>query len=149
MNVIELLKRDHQKVNKLLEHLLDSSNNDTEQREKDFTNLIYELAKHTRFEESSFYPLLKNKSETKDLIRESYAEHNMVEKIIDEMQDLAFDDEKWGAKLVLLQESIAHHVKEEEQELFPKAKKILDSNQLEELGKQLIEFKTSLAEVSV
>jgi predicted DNA-binding protein len=45
--------------------------------------------------------------------------------------------EVWTAKLKVLQESIEHHVEEEEDEMFVEARKALTEEQIQDLGARL------------
>ena len=85
-------------------------------------------------EEQILYPALKNNPETSDIIEESYEEHAQVDEILKEMSPGGDDFED---QLEELRESVEHHVDEEENELFPKAKTVLGEARLQEMGKQM------------
>lgn len=141
MNVIKMLKEDHKKVLMIMEKLLKSSQRAVKVREQGFAQLVEELTIHTQFEEQIFYPALKTKAETKSLIFEAYEEHHLVDVIINEMKQLAFNDDKWFAKLTVLNENLKHHIKEEEHSVFVKAKKILPEKIMSQMAEELSDFK--------
>lgn len=136
-----MLKEDHKKVLMIMNKLLQSSQRAVKVREQGFAQLVEELTIHTQFEEKIFYPVLKAKTETKSLILEAYEEHHIVDVIVNEMKQLAFNDEKWFAKLTVLNESLKHHIKEEEHSVFVKSKKLLPEKILSQMAEELSDFK--------
>ena len=61
----------------------------------------------------------------------------MVDVLLEELESLDFQDDDWKAKLKVLQENLLHHVREEEDELFPKAEKVLSRDQLQRIEQQI------------
>jgi hemerythrin-like domain-containing protein len=59
----------------------------------------------------------------------------LLQRIVDELARLAPDDETWGAKFTVMKENLEHHIEEEEGEMFPKARQVMDDDELEELGR--------------
>ena len=72
------------------------------------------------------------------MVLESLEEHKQVKTLLREMENLAADSEKFEPKLKVLMENIEHHaVEEEEKEMFPKIRKIMNAESLENLGQEL------------
>lgn len=137
MDAFELLEKDHEKVSGIFEKLEPTTERGVKTREELFAQLKQELDIHTQIEETILYPVLKQEEKTHDLTLESYEEHHVVKELLAELDKLAKDDETWGAKLTVLKENVEHHVEEEEDELFPKARKILSQEQIDALGARL------------
>jgi len=78
-----------------------------------------------------FYPALRNFPETKQLIDDSYAEHDAVDKLIANMTP---GDESWDDQIVELRNKVKHHAEKEEHELFPKAEELLTDEELLRMG---------------
>ncbi len=146
MIVFELLKEDHKKVDELLTKLCATSNRALKAREKDFMQFKKAFFLHKDFEENVFYPLLRENKTTQDLILESYEEHTVADRLIKALEALPYDDATWGAKISVLKEAIAHHVKEEERSLFPQAKKILSKENIQLLTQQRESWKIAAKE---
>ncbi|MDP9297318.1 MAG: hemerythrin domain-containing protein, partial [Actinomycetota bacterium] len=68
---------------------------------------------------------------------EGFEEHHVVNGIVAELGAVPFDDETWGAKLTVMRENVEHHIDEEENEMFSKARQVLDEEDLAELGVQM------------
>ena len=136
MDALELLKQDHQKVKELFEHAEDSLAG-TEQK-KIFRQIKSELETHSRIEESIFYPAMQKHQELKDMVREAIEEHNQVKTLLQEMDNLIDDSEKFEEKLQVLMENVEHHAEEEEEgKMFPKVREIVDRKTLDQLGQEL------------
>jgi iron-sulfur cluster repair protein YtfE (RIC family) len=137
MNAFELLKQDHKKVSGIFEKLEPTTERGVKTREELFTQLKNELDVHAYIEEQIFYPAIKEAQETHDITLEAFEEHRVVKRLLSELDQLPKDDEKWGAKLTVLKENVEHHVEEEEDEMFPKAQKVLSEEKIEELGTRM------------
>jgi iron-sulfur cluster repair protein YtfE (RIC family) len=137
MDAFELLKKDHEKVSGIFEKLAPTTERGVKTREELFTQLKQELDIHSQIEEQILYPVLKEAEETRDITLEAFEEHNVVKTLLAELDELPKDDETWEAKLTVLKENVEHHVEEEEGEMFKKARKVLSSEQVEEMGARM------------
>jgi hemerythrin-like domain-containing protein len=101
-----------------------------------------ELTVHTTIEEEIFYPACDGKIE-EDMLKEAYVEHDAAKLLIAEIEaGSGKTDDFFDAKVQVLGEQIDHHVKEEEDELFPKVRKAdIDTKAL---GEQLAARKQEL-----
>lgn len=82
------------------------------------------LSVHAQIEEEIFYPAVREAAkETDALMDEAKVEHASAKELVMQLQEMDPEDDLYDAKLKVLSEQIAHHVKEEEKEMFPKAKK--------------------------
>jgi hemerythrin superfamily protein len=136
MDALELLKEDHQKVKQLFNEA-EEAEGDSKKRKQLFDQIDTELEIHTYIEETVFYPAMEQHDELKEMVAEAREEHEEVKTLLEEMESLAADDEAFDSKLQLLIENVEHHAEEEEEEMFPKAREILDERALEQLGKEL------------
>jgi len=138
MNAIELLKDDHDRVDKLFQKV--KATEEGEHKEL-FEKIKLELDTHTHIEEKIFYPRLKEEDELEDITLEGIEEHRQAKMFLRELANLSEDSEKFEPKLKVLMEDITHHVQEEEGEMFPKVEKIIGKAELEKLGKEMAEEK--------
>jgi hemerythrin superfamily protein len=136
MDVLELLKEDHQKVKELFEQ--GQQTQDKKQQKQIFKEIKSELERHTRLEETIFYPAMAEHEELKEMVLESLEEHRQVKTVLREMGKLSPNSEKFKPKFKVLKDNVEHHAEEEEEgKMFPKIRKVINRAELEELGQEL------------
>jgi hemerythrin superfamily protein len=149
MNVIDLLKKDHENVSELFKAYEDAQEERGETRASLARQIRQELTVHATVEEELFYPRVESKGrkdeKAETLVKEAHEEHHVVKTLLAELAAMTPDDEQFEAKVTVLREVVEHHVEEEEGELMPKAKKLLSSEELEEMGAQAERRKQELA----
>jgi hemerythrin superfamily protein len=138
MNVLTFLKHEHDEVKSVFGKLEKAKG---AQAERLWEQLREMLQLHETMEETFFYPRLKEDKRAKDLVLESYEEHHVLDVLIGEISQFSPSDEQWQPKIKVLQENTEHHIEEEEGELFPKVRKIWDSETLDEVGKLMEQMK--------
>ncbi len=144
MDALQLLTTDHEHVKKMLEELDDTTERAIKTREQTFAKLQSDLEVHETIEEEIFYPALKDHPKTRDIALEGYEEHHVVDMVMGEMGDVAVSDETWTAKFAVMKENLEHHIEEEETDMFPKARKVFDQQELDELGERMAARKEEL-----
>jgi hemerythrin-like domain-containing protein len=137
MDAIKLLKADHDKVKGLLNELESTTERGVKTRSELFATIKGELTLHEIVEEEIFYPELKAHPKAADIVLEGYEEHHVVDLLMGELEALDVSDETWGAKAVVMKENIEHHIEEEEGEMFPQARQVFDTAELEDLGQRM------------
>ena len=134
MDAFNLLKADHRKVEDLFSELESASG---QAKMRVFEQIKTELELHTHIEETIFYPALEEPKQTHELTLEAYEEHDVVKKLLEELSRAKSPTDEWEAQAKVLQENVEHHVEEEENELFKKAKAVLSQDEIETLGEQM------------
>jgi len=137
MDAMSLLKEDHRKVKKILAELESTTERGVKTREELFTKVKQELVIHEAIEEEIFYPALKEHPKTKEIALEGYEEHHVVDTVMAEIEGVAYDDEKWGAKFTVMKENLEHHIEEEEGKMFKQANQVFDQDELTQLGESM------------
>jgi hemerythrin-like domain-containing protein len=137
MNFYELLEEDHRNVENLIRRI-DRSKTGSERREELFLELKREIELHSLLEETIVYPALENETGTSEMSLEAREEHRIIKMLLEEMEALDTDDEEWEAKFKVMRERIEEHVKEEEGEIFPAARKVISNEQAEDLGARIV-----------
>src|ERR687886_990913 len=135
-NAIDLLKEDHAKVKKAFKEFENMDRSDTETCRQLITTVCEDLKVHTTLEEEIFYPAVRAAIEDEDIMNEAAVEHETAKMLIEQLENSGPDDPNYFATFSVLGEYVLHHVKEEEGEMFPQAKKANDLD-LEALGEQL------------
>lgn len=135
-NVINLLIDDHEKVKKLFKEFEKLSKKNDDSKVEIANQICMELTVHALAEEEVFYPVARRAISDNDMMNEADVEHDSAKDLIAQIQSMSSNDEMYDAKVTVLGEYIDHHVKEEENEMFPKVRKA--KVDLEELGMQLM-----------
>jgi hemerythrin superfamily protein len=133
-NAIDMLEGQHREVEDLFAKLEKADRG--ERKQKLFTLIADKLAVHASIEEEAFYPAVKAKR-TEDILLESLEEHLGIKRVLSDLIDLDASDETFDAKAKVLQEQVEHHVEEEEDDLFPKVRKIFDEETLVAIAQQM------------
>jgi hypothetical protein len=137
VNALDLLEEDHKKMKKLLEELDSTTERGVKTREELFAKVRKELKIHETIEEEILYPALKEHPKAKEIVLEGYEEHHVADVILGELEGVSVDDERWGAKFSVLKENIEHHIEEEEDEMFAKARQAFEKDELEQMGERM------------
>ena len=141
----EILKQDHDEVEKLFDQYEDAKDEaNAELKAQIVAAVCKALTIHAQIEEEIFYPALRRtEDEAGDLVDEAAVEHQTVKALVVELESAAPDEDLYDAKVKVLSEYVKHHVKEEEGEMFPLARK--SALDLEALGAELLARKEALA----
>lgn len=139
-SAITLLKKDHQELEELFEQYEERTNN---RAKADLARKICSALKvHTQLEEEIFYPAARKATDDKDLLDEALVEHAGAKHLVSEIESMKVGDHLYDAKIRVLGEQIKHHVKEEEEELFPEVEG--SGMDAAAVGKQLADRKAKL-----
>jgi hemerythrin-like domain-containing protein len=144
-NAIDLLKRDHADVTAMFKDF-ESRKDEMRRGEKEslVASICEALAVHATIEEELFYPAVRRAlgEDAKDLVDEAAVEHQTLKDIIARLEAAPTSDPLYDAGVKVLSEYVQHHVKEEENELFPKVKS--SDLDLDALGEKMADRKAGL-----
>ena len=140
-DIYELLSKDHNKVKELLEKIQSTPEGSGKARQKLFSELKHELEVHTGFEEKVFYPQAREKTGMDEKIEDALEEHDEAKQLLEALADMEPSSEEWMETIEELADALGHHIKDEEQELFPAARKKLDPTEADKMGREYMEMK--------
>lgn len=135
-----MLRADHKLVSELFEQYEKSRSVD--RKAAIVAQICNELTVHARLEEEIFYPAVKAALQDHTLVPEAAVEHASVKNLIAQISGKTPDGEMFDAKVKVLSEFVKHHVKEEQNEMFPRVKK--SKLDLVALGSQMAARKQEL-----
>lgn len=140
MNAIDLLKADHERVKAILTQLSESTDRAVKKRTDLLAKLEMEISIHTRLEEEILYPAFKQAGgkDEAEMYYEAKEEHRTVDSLV--LPDLKATDPtqpEFAGRVKVVKELLEHHIEEEEEEMFPQAKKLLGKATLEALGEEM------------
>jgi hemerythrin superfamily protein len=141
-DAVALLTADHKEVKKLFKSFEDLAEGDDEEKQALAQQICSMLTVHATIEEEIFYPAVRESIEEQDLLDEAEVEHSTAKDLIAQIESMEPGDALYDANVKVLGEYVAHHVKEEEDELFPKLKR--SKLDLAALGEELSVRKSQL-----
>ncbi len=141
-DAIAILTADHKRVKKLFKQF-DKMKEDGAAADKQALaqQICAELALHAEVEEQIFYPATREAIDDDDLLNEAEVEHASAKDLMAQIESGDPSDPLWDAKVSVLGEYVDHHVQEEEEEMFTKARKA--RMDLESLGQEIAAMKQS------
>ena len=139
-DAIALLKADHEAVSQLFADY--EKTRSVPNKKALVAQICTALSVHAQIEEEIFYPAVKAALKDKLLVPEASVEHAGVKDLIAQLQGVEPDGEMYDARVKVLSEYVKHHVKEEQNEMFPKAR--ASSLDIVELGARMAARKDDL-----
>lgn len=119
-DAIDLLKKDHRKVESLFKEFKAAGENKRMQKSI-ARQICTELDIHARIEEKLFYRAAKREAEEAvDDVNEGIVEHEGIKRLVKQLSQMNASDELFESRMTVLEEYVRHHVKEEESTMFPK-----------------------------
>lgn len=142
MDALTLLKADHQAVESKFVKFEALGPRALKSKAALVADVIEALSVHAAIEEQLLYPAMRERMpEEEDGVLEALEEHHVLKWTLLELDGMSPDHERFDAKFTVLTESVRHHVKEEESELFPKVRKAFTRAELADLGEALAKAK--------
>jgi hemerythrin superfamily protein len=123
VDAIDMLKQDHDKVEKAFKDFEKMDRQDAETCRSLVQSVCEDLKVHTTLEGEIFYPAVREAIADEDLMNEAAVEHETAKMLIEQLENMGPDDPNYFATFTVLGEYVKHHIKEEQGEMFPAAKK--------------------------
>ncbi len=124
-DALDMLKADHADVDAMFKEY--EAIEDT-RRDKAKAVLVEQICAaltiHATIEEEIFYPAVRKDAESNALVNEAAVEHQTLKDIIGRLRSATASAPLYDAGVKVLCEYVSHHVKEEEDELFPRIRKM-------------------------
>jgi iron-sulfur cluster repair protein YtfE (RIC family) len=148
MDAITLLRDDHRMLRELVQKFADTTEQAVETRKKLLKRIEAELHAHTTIEEELFYPALLDASgDVKDarMVAEGIEEHRAADrKVIPDLHKADESSIAYSGEAKVLKDYIFHHLKEEEEEMFPRVRELIGRKELRLLGEKMLARKKEL-----
>jgi len=146
-DAISVLKHDHAQLLPLLKELKEITGT---RRQRVLEQVQELLQTHTRVEEEIFYPAFRDAAqndEDRKMYHEATEEHRTADMALRELSS-ASEDDVFSARAKVLQELVQHHAKEEEEDMFPRARELFPAAELKRLGDEIRARKQTLGQRS-
>lgn len=125
--IYEAIKEDHEKHRDLLEKLSETSG-DSPERRRLWTEFYYDVKSHAAAEEETFYSKLIAQPMGQDDARHSVHEHQQLDDIMVELDEMDMSSSGWLTRFKTLKHDYEHHMEEEENEIFSKAREVIEGD---------------------
>jgi hemerythrin superfamily protein len=138
MDIYNYIRQDHRNVAVLMDELL--SLNLSHVQERIFHKLRVELSLHTEAEEQTFYKAVQEASEranVEDRIVHAREDHDEIRDLLNFLVNESIAGPRWMEKFGELKHAVEHHVKEEEVEIFAKARRLLSDDEAKHLARDM------------
>ena len=124
----EILTAEHQMALGIFDKMLATDETQTFKRKMLFMKLCHALDKHAHAEEMVVYPALREDDEAADADRLE-GEHGYIKTFIYELNEMGLEGRNWLQKVREFRDLVARHARMEEDEVFPKFKNDMTSEQ--------------------
>lgn len=132
---ITMLTMQHREIEALFAEIEEAGERAAKTRERLFETLAKKLQVHTQLEEKLFYPTAEE-ADVEDIL-EAYEEHDNIKGMIRKISKTSGKDETFMPKIKTLKELVRHHVKEEEEKIFPQVRERMKEDELFALGEEM------------
>jgi hemerythrin superfamily protein len=139
--ILNTLEREHAEVSALMEKVL-SASNPADSAEEHYPTIRKKLLLHARAEEDVLYAACEKRPETATMITNARDEHHEMERIFGELDRIPMDSQAWIEELRRLQQTVKHHVEQEENVLFARCQDAFENSELRDLDDEYKDAKT-------
>ncbi|MBD2775117.1 hemerythrin domain-containing protein [Iningainema tapete] len=143
MNVQDVIRLDHNKVNTLFTELLAS--NDPQKIQEYFGQIYKDLSVHAEAEEQVVYPAVRpfyGQNDTQEL----YDEQAEMKKKLDQIKAISPSSSEFKDQIKKLMDAVGDHIRQEESTMFAAIRNNLSTEQSEQLATQFKAAKVKLQE---
>ena len=140
-DILEVLRQDHVRVDSLLDQIEETDESDERRREQLFAQVAAEIQVHSDAEDQVVYGALEARAGFENLIEDAREEHEHIEQMVEELDELEVTDRSWLDKVHDLRQLVRHHVDEEEGQLFGRIVESLDAVERRRLAEDFLASK--------
>ena len=132
-DIYTAIKDDHDKHRKLLNQIADTSGA-SDARQEAWSTFYRDVKSHAAAEEETFYSKLISKTWGQDAARHSVHEHQQLDDLMEELNGMDMSQGAWLEKFKKLKHEYEHHMEEEENEVFTRAKEVISDEEIDGYG---------------
>lgn len=132
-SIYEAIKADHDEHRKLLDSIAQTSGDSAERRDG-WDSFYHDVKSHAAAEEETFYSKLISETWGQDAARHSVHEHQQMDDILEELHEMDMSSSGWLTRFKTLKEEYEHHMDEEENEVFERAREVIGAEDNDAFG---------------
>ena len=145
-SIYDAIKKDRDRHRELLNTIAETSGDSAERREA-WDEFYYDVKSHAAAEEETFYSKLLQQTWGQDAARHSVHEHAEMDDILEELREMDLASSGWLTRFKTLKHDYEHHMDEEEQEVFERAKKLIGAEENDAFGEKFLKRKSQEAKL--
>lgn len=139
-SIYDAIKEDHDRHRALLDRIAQTEGASDERREA-WEAFYNDVKGHSAAEEETFYSKLLQQTWGQDAARHSVHEHAEMDEILEELREMDMASPGWITRFKTLKHDYEHHMDEEEDDVFGRAKEVIASEHNEEYGANFLKRK--------
>jgi hypothetical protein len=132
-SIYDAIKADHDDHRELLARIAETSG-DSEERREAWESFYHDVKSHAAAEEETFYSKLISETWGQDAARHSVHEHQQLDDILEELNEMDMASPGWMTRFKTLRHDYEHHIDEEEDEVFTRAKEVIGAEHNDKFG---------------
>lgn len=137
---IQIILNDHGYITNQFDQIISGLDTDVKQSREKFKSLKDFLVKHETMEQKAWYPDLEKNKDLKSIIADLKKEEDNANKAIKKLDGIK-DDAEWAKGIRQFKDDVMHHASDEQSNLFPKVREAMNKDELDKIGKKMIEFR--------
>lgn len=130
-NIYDAIKADHDTHRDLMSSIAEAK---IQARGNLWKRFYEDVKSHAAAEEETFYSKLISKTWGQDAARHSVHEHQKLDDLMEELNVMQMSSDLWMKKFEELKHDYEHHMEEEENEVFARARETIDDGEIEGYG---------------
>ncbi len=135
--IYDAIREDHDRHRALLRRLADTSGDEAARREA-WDEFYYEVKSHAAAEEETFYSKLISKTWGQDAARHSVHEHQELDDLMEKLREIDMSSPEWLKTFHTLRHDYEHHIEEEENEVFGRAREVIPEDEIDGYGDRFL-----------
>ena len=139
-SIYDAIIADHERHRTLLDTIANTEGASAA-RQKAWQEFYCDVKSHSAAEEEEFYSVLMQETWGQDAARHSVHEHAQMDEIMEELNEMDMASSGWLTRFKTLKHDYEHHMEEEEDEVFTRAKKVVGEEENDAYGKRFQERK--------
>lgn len=143
MDVLELIKADHRRVETLFSEI--ESTDEPHKLYECFNQLYNALNVHAEVEEQTFYPAIRRRcQDTEGLVDAAQDAHDQAEQMLEELESFSPTSAEFKQKIGELKQVIQRHMHSEENQVFSQVRECMSEEEREHMGREFeaVRFKS-------
>lgn len=139
-SIYDAIIADHEKHRDLMDTIVNTEG-DSPERRKAWREFYCEIKSHSAAEEEEFYSVLMQETWGQDTARHSVSEHKEMDEMLDELNEMDMSSPGWLTRFKTMKHDYEHHIEEEENEVFTRAKKVVGEEDNDSYGQRFLDRK--------